>query len=120
MSKRSGQKHPTQESRTLQFLRQQAGLSTRGAAKASGLKDGVINHLEHGRIRVHKHHLEKLLPAYGATQKTYAMFTSGQVGLPKNLRRDCIEIIKQMPLEQLQTAHPVLVSLAKTEKGGAK
>jgi len=113
MSKKSGQKHKTKESRTLQFLRQQAGLSTRGAAKASGLKDGIINHLEHGRVRVHPHHLEALLPAYGATRKTYEMFASGKVPLPQDLRKECLEIVKEMSPEQLQTAHPVLQSLSK-------
>ncbi len=113
MSKTSGQKHKTLESRTLQFLRQQAGLSTRGAAKDSGLKDGVINHLEHGRIRVHAHHLEKLLPAYGATQETYELFASGKVALPQDLRKECIEIIQGMSTEQVQTAYPVLLSLSK-------
>ena len=101
------------ESRTLQFLRQQAGLSTRGAAKASGLKDGIINHLEHGRVRVHPHHLEALLPAYGATRKTYEMFASGKVPLPQDLRKECLEIVQEMSPEQLQTAHPVLQSLSK-------
>jgi transcriptional regulator with XRE-family HTH domain len=112
MSKKRGQKHKTKESRTLQFLRQQAGLSTRGAAKASGIGDGIINHLEHGRVRVHPHHLEKLLPAYGATLKTYEMFASGKVALPQDLRKECIEIVQMMSLDQLQTAYPVLRSLS--------
>jgi len=112
MSKKHGQKHITKEGRTLQFLRHQAGLSTRGAAKASGLKDGVINHVEHGRIRVHQHHLEKLLPAYGTTMKTYEMFVSGQVELPQDLKKDCIDLIRVMSMDQLRTAHPVLLSLS--------
>ncbi|MCB9085242.1 MAG: helix-turn-helix domain-containing protein [Bdellovibrionaceae bacterium] len=85
----------------------------RGAAKASGLKDGIINHLEHGRVRVHPHHLEALLPAYGATRKTYEMFASGKVPLPQDLRKECLEIVQEMSPEQLQTAHPVLQSLSK-------
>ncbi len=112
MSKRSEIKRITLASRTLKFLRHQAGFSTRGAARASGLKDGVINHLENGRISIHERHLEKLLKAYNATFKTYEMFASGAVKLPLDLRRECLEILSQMSPEQLKTAHPVLVSLS--------
>ena len=111
MSSRSQIKRITPASRTLKFLRVQAGLSTRGAARASGLKDGVINHLENGRIDIHGRHLEKLLSAYQTSAKTYEMFASGAVKLPSDLRKDCIEIVKQMSGEQLRTAHPVLASL---------
>ena len=63
MSKIHKAKHITKEGRTLAFLRHQAGLSIRGAATAAKTTEGVINHLENGRINVHPHHLEKLLPA---------------------------------------------------------
>ena len=113
MSKKPVQKRTTIESRTLQFLRQQAGLSTRGAAKTSGIGDGIINHLEHGRVRVHPHHLEKLLPAYGTTLQTYEMFVSGKVALPIDLKKECIELVRSMSLDQLRTVHPVLQSISK-------
>lgn len=112
MYKRSNEKRITSGSRTLKFLREQAGLSTRGAARASGVKDGVINHLEHGRISIHQRHLEKLLPAYGSTQKTFEMFASGQVAMPQNVRSECLEIVREMSPEQLRTVHPVLLSLS--------
>ncbi|MBU6376108.1 MAG: helix-turn-helix domain-containing protein [Bdellovibrionales bacterium] len=112
MSSRSQMKRITLASRTLKFLRQQAGLSTRGAARVSGLHDGVINHLENGRITIHPRHLEKLLQAYQVPLKTYELFASGEVKLPVNLHAECIELIHQMSLEQLRTVHPVLLSLA--------
>jgi transcriptional regulator with XRE-family HTH domain len=112
MSKRSNVKRISNGNRTLKFLREQAALSTRGAARASGLKDGVINHLEHGRIQIHQRHLDKLLPAYGTTQQTYEMFASGTVAMPQNMRAECIEIVRSMSQEQLRTAHPVLLSLS--------
>jgi len=112
MSKRSDIKHITNASRALKFLRQQAKLSTRGAAAMSGIGDGVINHLEHGRINVRQHHLDALLKAYNATEQTYQMFTSGSVALPQNLRAECLEIVQRMSQDQLRTAHPVLQSLS--------
>ena len=112
MSKRSDIKRITNASRALKFLRQQARRSTRGAAAVSGIGDGVINHLEHGRIGVHQHHLDALLKAYNATEQTYQMFASGSVALPQNLRAECLEIIQRMSLDQLRTAHPVLQSLS--------
>lgn len=112
MSSRSQIKRITLASRTLKFLREQAGLSTRGAATASGLGDGVINHLENGRISIRERHLEKLLKAYSATIKTYEMFATGAVKLPLDLRKECLEIVSQMSSEQLRTAHPVLLSLS--------
>lgn len=112
MSKRSNERRMTQGARTLKFLRQQAKLSYREAARRSGVGDGMINHLEHGRVRIHQKHLDQLLKVYGATQQTFEMFASGAVALPQDLRSDCIEIIRGMNLDQLKTAHPVLASLA--------
>ena len=112
MSKRSNQKRMSNGARTLKFLREQAKLSFRGAAATSGLGEGVINHLEHGRIDIHPHHLEKLLKAYGATLQTYEMFACVNSLLPKDVRFECLEIIRVMSLDQLRTAYPVLASLA--------
>ena|ERR1700683_362827 len=118
MPKRSKIKRVTKGSRTLKLLREQANLSVRAASRISGIGDGVINHLEHGRIDIHSHHLEKLLPAYGVTFQTFEMFASGGVALPQNIRFECLEIVKAMPLEQLRIAHPVLLSLSSHSEGG--
>jgi transcriptional regulator with XRE-family HTH domain len=112
MSKRSNVKRITSESRALRFLREQSRLSLRKAAALSGLGDGVIARLEQRRISVHQHHLDKLLTVYGATPQTFAMFVTGSVQLPQNLRFDCLELLRAMSLEQLRTIHPVLVSVA--------
>jgi transcriptional regulator with XRE-family HTH domain len=112
MSKRSDEKRITKGCRALKLLREQAGLSVRGAAKASGVGDSVINHLENGRITLHPRHLEKLLPAYGATQKTFEMFASGSIAMPQNLIAECIEFLRAMSPEQLRTVHPVINSIA--------
>jgi transcriptional regulator with XRE-family HTH domain len=95
----------------LRFLREQAGLSIRKAAAIAGIGDGVIAHLEQGRIDISDRHLERLLPAYKSTRDTYEMFVAGRVQLPENLRFECIEILKSMTAEQIRTAHPVLASL---------
>lgn len=112
MSKRSQEKRITKSNRTLKFLREQAGLSFRAAAKASGMNMAIINHLENGRIQIHQRHLEKLLDAYNATMQTFQMFASGSVALPQDLRAECLEIIRELPSEQIRTAHPVLLSLS--------
>ena len=112
MSKRSQQKRISTQTRVLKFLRERAGLSIRKAASRSGVGDGVINHLETGRIQIHQRHLDKLLPAYGSSMQTFEMFASGSVALPQDVRADCLEIVKSMSVEQLRTAHPVLVSLS--------
>lgn len=98
----------------LRFLRKQARFSFRTASIASGMTSATINHLEPGRIQIHKRHLEKLLAAYGVTIKTFEMLSSGTVPLPQDLRFECIALVRliYMPLKQLRTAHPVLLSLA--------
>lgn len=111
MSKRSNQKRLTRGARVLRFLREQAELSQRQAANQCGLTGAVIAHLEQGRIEIHERHLERLLPAYKATQESFELFVSGRVELPQNLRFECIELIKQMTAEQIRTAYPVLSSL---------
>ena len=105
MPKRSQIKRVTTGSRALRFLREQAGISIRAAAAASGIGDGVINHLENGRVEIHAPHLQKLLPAYGTTVATFEMFAKGKVALPQILRHECIELVKILPEEQLRTAH---------------
>ncbi len=112
MSKRSNEKRITPASRALRFLREQAKLSYRQAERASGVNMAIINHLENGRIAIHQRHLEKLLPIYGATMQTLEMFTSGGVAVPQNLRYECVSLVRDMTLEQLRTALPVLQSLA--------
>jgi transcriptional regulator with XRE-family HTH domain len=112
MSKRSQQKRITPGARTLRFLREQAGMSIRKAGEKSGVNPSVIAHLEQGRIDIHVRHLEPLLKAYGSTVQTYQMFSSGGVALPQNVRAECIEIVRSMSLDQLKTAHPVLLSLS--------
>lgn len=112
MSKRSNEKRITSASRALRFLREQAKLSYRQAEKASGVNMAIINHLENGRIAIHQRHLDKLLPNYGATMKSFELFTTGGVSVPQNLRHECISLVRDMSLEQLRTALPVLQSLA--------
>lgn len=112
MSKRSQEKRITTANRALKFLREQAGLSFRQASKASGVNMALINHLENGRMELGQRHLEKLLPAYRATMATFHMFANGSVELPKDLKAECAEIIKNMSPEQLRTAFPVLKSLS--------
>jgi transcriptional regulator with XRE-family HTH domain len=112
MSKRSQQKRVTVGARTLRFLRERAKLSIRHAANASGLKAGVVAHLEQGRIQIHPRHLDRLLPAYGSTQHAFEMFASGAVKLPQDLKNECVELVRSMSLDQLRTAHPVLLSLS--------
>jgi transcriptional regulator with XRE-family HTH domain len=112
MSKSSQVRRITQASRALRFLREQAGLSIRAAAAASKIGDGVINHLEHGRIQIGDHHLEGLLPAYQATRQTFEMFASGSVAFPQNLEAECMALIRAMTQEQLRTIYPILQSIA--------
>jgi transcriptional regulator with XRE-family HTH domain len=112
MSKRSNEKRITPASRALRFLREQAKLSYRQAQKASGVNMAIINHLENGRIAIHQRHLDKLLPTYGATMRTFEMFSSGGVVVPQNLRHECISLVRDMSLDQLRTAFPVLVSVS--------
>jgi len=113
MSNRCNEKRITRASRSIKFLREQAGMSLKVAAKASGLGFTVIAHLETGRIHVGEKHLAKLLPAYGATAHSFGLFSSGTVELPQNPKSDCIDVIQRMNQEQLRTALPVLLSLAK-------
>ncbi len=112
MSKRSQQKRICPQTRVLKFLRERAGISVRHAARISGVGDSVINHLENGRIDLHQRHLDKLLPAYGASMQTFEMFASGSVAMPQDVWADFLELVRGMSQDQLRTAHPVLVSLS--------
>jgi transcriptional regulator with XRE-family HTH domain len=112
MSKRSNEKRITRGARVLRFLREQANLSIRDAAKKAGMSMSLVAHLEQGRAAILSRHLEKLLSSYGSSALTYQMFESGRVSLPQDLRLECLEIVRAMSLDQLRTAHPVLVSLS--------
>jgi transcriptional regulator with XRE-family HTH domain len=112
MSKRSQQKRITAGARTLRFLREQSGISIRSAGAKSGVNPSVIAHLEQGRIDIHVRHLEPLLKTYGSNVQTYQMYSSGGVAVPQNVRAECIELMRSMSLDQLKTAHPVLLSLS--------
>jgi transcriptional regulator with XRE-family HTH domain len=111
MSKRSNEKRITRGARVLRFLREQANLSIRDAAKNAGMSMSLVAHLEQGRAAILSRHLEKLLASYGSTILTYQMFESGRVSLPQDLRLECLEIVRAMSQEQLRTVHPVLESL---------
>lgn len=112
MSKRSQEKRITTANRALKFLREQAGLSFRQASTASGINMALINHLENGRMEIGQRHLDKLLPAYRATRATFNMFANGSIELPQDLKAECAEIVRNMSLDQLRTAFPVLKSLS--------
>jgi len=73
---------------------------------------GIRSHLEQGRIDIKVHHLSKLLPVLGISKGVFDAFASGKTPVPKDLRRECLELIKAMSLTQLETAHGVLISLA--------
>ncbi|MBK9293891.1 MAG: helix-turn-helix transcriptional regulator [Oligoflexia bacterium] len=112
MSKRSSVKRMESANHALRFFREQMKISQLEAAKRSGLSGSMIAHLEQGRIDLRDQHLEKLLPVLGISRGVFDAFASGQTPVPKDLRRECLELIKAMSIGQLQTAHGVLVSLA--------
>lgn len=112
MSKRSAERRITPESRTLRFLREQSKLSFRQASKISGLNVAIINHLENGRLATHQRHLDRLLPCYGVSMKTYEMFVLGSVALPEDVRRECVEVIKVLPSAQLHSVLQILRAMA--------
>jgi transcriptional regulator with XRE-family HTH domain len=116
MSKRSSEKRITGECRALRFLREQAKLSFRQAERASGLNLAIINHLENGRMAVHQRHLEKLLPSYGATIQMFEILARGTAAIPRDLRRECIELVRSMPDEQLDASFTVLKSFSSLGK----
>ena len=90
-------------------------MSIRKAATLAGIGDGVLAHLETGRIEIHERHLERLISACRSTRETYEMFVSESVQLPANIRFECIEILKSMSAEQIRTAYPVLASLSNSK-----
>ncbi len=112
MSKRSAIKKMGNENQALRFFREQMKISQLEAARRSGLSGSMIAHLEQGRIDLKAHHLTKLLPVLGISRGVFDAFASGKTPVPKDLRRECLELIKAMSLTQLQTAHGVLISLA--------
>jgi transcriptional regulator with XRE-family HTH domain len=118
MSQRSSERRITSESRVLRFLRCEAGFTYRQAAKRSGLNVATLNHLENGRIKVHQRHLDRLLPCYDATLKTYQLFVAGGATMPKDLKHECLEAIKALSEEQLRSVLPILLAMSPKEKSG--
>jgi len=112
MSKRGNERRETIESKTIRFLRGQAKLSLRQAQLASGINSAVIAHIEQGRIVLGDRHLEKLLMAYSVGRLTFEMFTSGQITLPRDLARECAEMLKLLSEEQLLSIEPILKSMS--------
>ena len=112
MTKRSAIKKMGNENQALRFFREQMKISQIEAAKRSGLSSSMIAHLEQGRIDLKPYHLDKLLPVLGISKGVFDAFASGKTPVPKDLRRECLELVKAMSLAQLQTAHGVLAAMA--------
>lgn len=112
MSKRGNERRETIESKTIRFLRMQSKLSLRRAQVVSGINSAVIAHIEQGRIVLSERHLLKLLTAYSVGRVTFEMFTSGQLVLPRDLSRECGEMLKLLSEEQLLSIEPILKSMS--------
>lgn len=87
-------------------------MSLRQAQAVSGINTAVIAHIEQGRILLGDRHLDKLLNAYSVGRATFEMFTSGQVVLPRDLARECGEMLKLLTEDQLLSIEPILKSMS--------
>jgi transcriptional regulator with XRE-family HTH domain len=114
MSKRTEQQKITKEAQILKYFREQAGLSMRNAAIKSGLSPTTINHLENGRINIHKHHIMLLLTVYGRTTTEFKNFLNEGISVPDALRNEIIRQIKKLPDKKIIEFQELLKQFTKS------
>jgi transcriptional regulator with XRE-family HTH domain len=108
--KRSQQKIVTRDARILRHLRLSKKLSLNKAGHAVGISGSAIAHIEQGRMDISRARLETLVRAYGYTMNEYLEFADGKE-LPRNLRDECLLLLRKCEESKIQVLHPVITSL---------
>ncbi|MBS1983068.1 MAG: helix-turn-helix domain-containing protein [Bdellovibrionales bacterium] len=81
----------------LKQLREQRRVSTYAAAKLCGKSATLISHLENGWVPLRDHHLDWLLPMYGATRRQYDLMLKSDEARPEALRGVLQQRVMELP-----------------------
>lgn len=109
---RSNQKRITRDALILRHMRITRKLSLNEAGKKVKISGSAIAHIEQGRMDVSKARLEALVNAYGFTKVEYLEFCDGKE-IPKNLRDDCILLLRLCDEAKVRMLHPLILNLTK-------
>ena len=107
---RSKQKIITRDAKILRHMRLSRGLSLNKAGKLVKISGSAIAHIEQGRMDISQARLETLVAAYKYTQQDYLEFCDGRE-LPRNLRDECILLLRRCDESKILVLHPVISNL---------
>lgn len=110
--KRSQIKKITHDARILRHMRITKKLSLNQAGRLVGISGSAIAHMEQGRMDISRARLETLVKALGFSMSDYLEYCDGQE-VPKNLRDECIMLLKRCELSKIEILHPIISNLIK-------
>ena len=87
-------------------------LSLNQAGRLVGISGSAISHMEHGRMDISRARKQTLVSAYEYTMGEFLDFLDGGE-IPKNLRDECITMLRRCEESKIQILYPVLLNLAK-------
>ncbi len=109
---RSQQKRITKEAQILRHMRLSRKLSLNKAGKRLGISGSAIAHIEQGRMDLSRKRIETMIEAYEYTTTEYLEYFDGRE-VPKNLRDECIFLLRQCDESKIQMLYPVISNLTK-------
>lgn len=86
-------------------------LSLNQAGRAVRISGSAIAHMEQGRMDISGARLRTLIEAFGFTEEQFLEFMDGKA-IPRNLRDECLNLIRLCPEDKLTVLHPVIASIA--------
>jgi len=110
--KRSQQKRITRDAEILRHVRISKKLSLNQAGKMVCISGSAVAHIEQGRMDISKARLETLVKAFGYTMSDYLEFCD-QKEMPKNLRDECVFLLRRCDDSKIILLHPVISNLIK-------
>jgi transcriptional regulator with XRE-family HTH domain len=85
-------------------------LSLNKAGRLVRISGSAIAHMEQGRMDISRARMETLVAAFGYTMADYFEFCDGRV-LPRNLRDECILLLRKCDESKIHVLHPVISNL---------
>lgn len=101
----------TEEVRVLKYMRIQAGLSLKKAAKQFNVTDGAISHIENGKMRLPSDRIEQMVTAYGFAMSDFFKLSRSKK-LPNDRRQECERLLKTTPITRLDDVFNFLKSIS--------
>lgn len=109
---RSKQKRITQDAKILRHMRLSKGYSLNRTGRLVKISGSAVAHMEQGRMDISRDRMNTLIVALGYTNEDYLDFCDGRE-LPRNLREECILLLRRCDDSKIQMLHPVISNLAK-------